>query len=266
MSEQEVTFSTVGFHKGSGLKKPVKLEETQGPREAGHREYSVSRHLIVIALGILCTLRLIFFAVLVTNFFQYRHEKHELQETLNCHHNCSTMQYVTDLREELLRNKSIQCGPGNDLLESLNRAHNTWYSETKTASASHQHTGKNETYWFCYGIKCYSFIMDKKTWRGCKETCQNYRLSLLKIDDEDELKFLQPQVTPDSYWIGLLYDNEKAEWAWIDKGPSKLDLNIKKFKLNDGRCMFLSKTRLENINCDNLYSCICGKRLNKFPD
>ncbi|XP_076796779.1 killer cell lectin-like receptor 5 [Arvicanthis niloticus] len=258
MSEQQVTFSTVELHKRSGLQNQMRSEETQGPREAGHR---VSWYLIVIALGILCSLRLVIFAVFVTNIFQYRHEKHELQETLNHHYNCSTMQYDIDLMKELLRNKSIECAPGNDLLESLNRAQNRWYSETKSVS------GKSvKTHWFCYGIKCYHFIMDRKTWTECKDSCQHFSLSLLTIDDEDELKFLQPQVTADNYWIGLSYVTTKEEWSWINKVPSKLDLNIKKFKLNDGNCVFLSKTRLENTNCGNSYSCICEKRLDKFPD
>ncbi|XP_028636773.1 killer cell lectin-like receptor 5 [Grammomys surdaster] len=266
MSEQEVTYSSVRFHKTSGLKNQVRPENTQGARKAGHRKSSVPQKLIVIALGLLCSILLVTVAVLVANIFQYRHEKHELQETLNRQNNCSTMQYEIDLKEKLLRNKSIEGGPGKELLESLNKAPNRWYSETKTALNSFQDTGKGvETYGFCNGIKCYSFTMDKKTWSGCNQTCQYYRLSLLKIDDEDELKFLQLQVTPDSYWIGLSYDKEKEEWAWIDKGPSNLDLNVK-FKLSDGRCVFLSKTRLENINCDNLYSCFCGKQLNNFPD
>ncbi|XP_021044763.1 T-cell surface glycoprotein YE1/48-like [Mus pahari] len=79
-----------------------------------------------------------------------------------------------------------------------------------------------EIYWFCYGIKCYYFIIDRKTWSGCKQTCQNSSLSLLKIDDEDELKLLHLLVLSDSYWFGLSYDNKKKDWAWIDNGPSKL--------------------------------------------
>nr|XP_034367575.1 killer cell lectin-like receptor 5 isoform X2 [Arvicanthis niloticus] len=264
MSAQEVTYTSVRFHKSSVSEKKVRPRDTQGPREAGHR---VPWQLIVVVLELLCCILLVTVVVLVANIFQYRHEKHELQETLNRHYNCCTMQCDIDLKKELQRNKSIDCGPGNDLLESLNRAQNRWYNETKSVSGSSQHTGKSvKTHWFCYGIKCYHFIMDRKTWTECQDSCQHFSLSLLTIDDEDELNFLQPQVTPDNYWVGLSYDKEKKEWSWINKVPSKLDLNIKKFKLNDGRCVFLSKTRLENTNCVNLNSCICGKRLDKFPD
>ncbi|XP_063141986.1 killer cell lectin-like receptor, subfamily A, member 5 isoform X2 [Rattus norvegicus] len=267
MSEQEVTYSSVRFSKSSGLQNQVKPEETKGPKEAGHRECYVPWHLIVIALGILCTLLLLTVAVLVTIIFQYSQEKHELQETLNHHHNCSAMQRDIDLKEEMLRKISIDCSPGNDLLESFNRSKNRWYSKTKAVVNSSQHKGSEiETYWFCYGIKCYYVIKDGKSWDECKQTCQNSSLFLLKIDDEDERKFLQQQLIPDNYWIGFSYDKEKKEWAWIENGPSKLASNTMKFNKKLGGCVFLSKTRLDHTDCINLYSCICGKKLNKFPD
>ena len=74
--------------------------------------------------------------------FQYSQEKHELQETLtHLHQNCSTMKNDMDLKEELLRNKTIEYSAGNDLLESLNREQSRWYSETKPVLDSSQHTG-----------------------------------------------------------------------------------------------------------------------------
>ncbi|CAO2606881.1 Killer cell lectin-like receptor 2 [Lemmus lemmus] len=44
-----------------------------------------------------------------------------------------------------------------------------------------------EAHLFCCGIKCYYSIMDTKHWNDCKQTCQDCSLSLLKIDDDDEL-------------------------------------------------------------------------------
>ena len=160
----------------------------------------------------------------------------------------------------------LECSTGDDLLKSLNREQKRWYSETKTFSDSSQHTGRGfEKYWFCYGIKCYYFNMDRKTWSGCKQTCQISSLSLLKIDNEDELKFLQNLAPSDISWIGLSYDNKKKDWVWIDNGPSKLALNTTKYNIRDGLCMSLSKTRLDNGDCDKSYICICGTRLDKFP-
>nr|AAA50223.1 Ly-49G.2 antigen [Mus musculus] len=202
MSEQEVTYSTVRFHESSRLQKLVRTEEPQRPREACYREYSVPWKLIVIACGILCFLLLVTVALLAITIFQHSQQKHELQETLNCHDNCSPTQSDVNLKDELLRNKSIECRPGNDLL---------------------------------------------------------------KIDNEDELKFLQNLAPSDISWIGLSYDNKKKDWVWIDNGPSKLALNTTKYNIRDGLCMSLSKTRLDNGDCDKSYICICGKRLDKFP-
>nr|AAX83413.1 killer cell lectin-like receptor subfamily A member 16 [Mus musculus] len=262
MSEQEVTFSTVRFQKTSGLQNRVRLEETLKPRKAGLRVCSVSWQFIVIALGILISLRLVIVAVLVTNIFQYGQQKHELQEFLNHHNNCSIMQSDIKLKNELLKKKSIEC----NLLESLNRDQNRLYNKTKTVLDFLQHTGRGDkVYWFCYGMKCYYFVMDRKPWSGCKQTCQSSGLSLLKIDDEDELKFLQLVVPSDVCWIGLSYDNKKKDWSWVDNGPSKLALNTRKYNIRDGGCMLLSKTRLDNGNCDQVFICICAKRLDKFP-
>uniref|UniRef100_A0A8C6GES3 Killer cell lectin-like receptor, subfamily A, member 5 n=1 Tax=Mus spicilegus TaxID=10103 RepID=A0A8C6GES3_MUSSI len=265
MSEPEVTYSTVRLHKSSGLQRLVSHEEIQGPGEAGYRKCSVPWQLIVRSLGILCFLLLVTVAVLAVQIFQYSQHKQEIHETLNHNHNCSNMQSDINLKEEMLRNKSIDCSPGEELLESLNREQNRWYSETKTDLDSSQDTGTGVKHWFCYGTKCFYFIMSKNTWSGCKQTCQHYSLPLVKIEDEDELKFLQFQVISDSYWIGLSYDKKKKQWAWIDNGPSKLDMKTRKMNFKPRGCIFLSKTRLEDTNCNNSYFCICGKKLDHFP-
>ncbi|XP_038175425.1 killer cell lectin-like receptor 3 isoform X2 [Arvicola amphibius] len=195
MTDEEITYATVRFHKSSsGLQKEGKSDETQGPRKAGHKECSVPWHLIAIPVGILCSILLVALAVLVT------------------------------------------------------------YSKPFKG------------HWFCCGIKCYYFIMDKKKWRGCNQTCQDCRLSLLKIDDDDELKFLQLQINQNNYWIGLSYNEKGKKWQWIDNGPSNLDSKIANFSRKTRRCAFLSRTRLENTKCESFYSCICEMRMDKDPD
>uniref|UniRef100_F1LMW8 C-type lectin domain-containing protein n=1 Tax=Rattus norvegicus TaxID=10116 RepID=F1LMW8_RAT len=256
MNEQRVTFSTARFHNSSVLQNQERTEETQRPRKAGNR---VPKKLMIC---VSCQHESF---LLILNF--NIQEKHELQETLsNLHHNY-----------KMLRDMSTEYSAVNHFLDFLNREQNRWHNKTKTVLDSLQHSGTEhgrtmraelgvEIHRFCYGIKCYYFIMDRKTWSGCTQTCQNYSLPLLTIDDEDELMFLHLLVTPDSYWIGLSYDYKKSDWTWNDNNPSKLALNTRKYNVKDGGCVFLSKTRIDNINCDNLFSCICGKRLDKFPD
>ncbi|XP_036037859.1 killer cell lectin-like receptor 4 [Onychomys torridus] len=265
MSDEEITYTTVSFHKSSDLQNRERADETQGPREAGHGESSVPWQLIAIPLGILCSILLVTVAVLVTHIFQYVQEKHELQKTLNnLHQNTSIMQNDKYLKEETLKNKSIDYDAlklDQQTLRTLNRC----YQETKFVLDCKRHRGKHvEGHWFCCGIKCY-FIMGNKHWDECEQTCRDCSLSLLTIDDDDELKFLQLQIKPNNYWIGLSYDTRRSKWQWIDNSPSKLDLNTVKLNHNTGRCAFLSRTRLDNDNCNQLYPCICEKRLDKFP-
>ncbi|XP_036037864.1 killer cell lectin-like receptor 2 [Onychomys torridus] len=264
----EITYTTVRFQKTSSeLQNRGRADETQGPREADHREWSVPWHLIAIPLGILCSILLVTVAMLVKHIFQYNQEKHELQKALNnLHQEYSTMQNASYLMEEMWKTKSVECDACKDHLVSLNRKQN-YYGEINVVLDCKQLTGKRvEGHWFCAGIKCYYFITDEKHWSGCEQTCQNCSLSFLNIEDNDELKFLQLQIKPGSYWIGLSYNKEKSKWQWIGDSPSKLDLNTMKLNHNTGRCAFLSRARLENESCDKTYTCICEKRLDKFPD
>ncbi|NP_690061.2 Ly49 inhibitory receptor 2 [Rattus norvegicus] len=266
MTEQEVTYTTVRFHKSSVFQNEVRSEETQSAKEIGHRESSVPWKLIVIALGILCSVLLVTVAVLVTNCLQYNHETHELQETQNSQHNCSTMENDIKLKEEMLRNMSIESTRYNALLDLINREQKRWYNKTKTVLAAPQHTGGCvEMHWLCYGIKCYYFIIDKRTWRKCIQTCQNYSLSFLKIHDKDELKFLQDHIIRDSYWIGLSYNNNKKEWSWIDNTTLNCDLVAMISLHKTGNCKYFSMTGLHDDDCGKRHLCICEKGIEKYP-
>ncbi|OBS57176.1 hypothetical protein A6R68_11701, partial [Neotoma lepida] len=192
----------------------------------------------------------------------YSQEKQELQKTLNnLHQECSTMRSNSYLREEMFRNKSVECDAIKDCLDSLNRKENRCYGEAKVVLDCKQRTGHS----FCCGIKCY-FIIDNKHWNGCKQTCQDCSLSLLKIEDDNELKFLKSRITTNSYWIGLKYDERNRKWQWIDNVPSKLDFMTVKSLKESGSCAYLSFTGIHPDDCSRKHPCICEKRVDKFPD
>ncbi|XP_060240280.1 T-cell surface glycoprotein YE1/48-like [Meriones unguiculatus] len=272
MRDEEITYATVRFHKSSGLQSPSRPDETQGPKDsrtfAGGKGCSCPWKPVVIPLGVLCSLLLVTVIVLLTHIFQYHQEKHKLQETLrNLHYNYSNVQNDCNLKEEKLRNKSRECDDLKDELDSLKREWNRCYGNTKTVLDFSQYRGKcAEGRWFCCGLKCYYITMESKHWIGCKQTCKDCSLSLLKIDDDSEMRFLQLQLSSKSYWIGLSYDSSTKKWAWIDNGPSKLALNNPSYHRKIGGCVFLSKTRLEVEQCGRSYPCICEKRLDKFHD
>ncbi|CAO2606877.1 Killer cell lectin-like receptor 6, partial [Lemmus lemmus] len=224
MSDEEITYSTVRFGKSSKLQNRGRPEETQGPKGAVHRECSVTWHLIAIPLGILGFFLLVAVAVLLTYVFQYSEKNNELQKTLNSlTQQYHTLQNNNTIMEEKLRNKyreldDLKC---QKEIDSSTREQNRCCWETKVLDCI-QLTGKYvDGYWFCSPIKCY-FIMGNKHWRGCKQTCQDCSLSLLKIEDDDELRFLQFKVKPNTYWIGLSFDAGKSNWQWIDEDSSNL--------------------------------------------
>ncbi|XP_052577553.1 killer cell lectin-like receptor 2 [Peromyscus californicus insignis] len=178
----------------------------------------------LVGLGILCLLLMMAISIWLIYIFQYSQEIYKLQRTLNIpHQENSTMQNDRYLIEEMLKNKSIDYVALKMYLDTLKRTLNRCYQETKFVVDSKQHRGERvEGHWFCCGVKCYYFIMDNKRWSECKHTCRDCSLSLLTIDDDDELNFLQLQIKPNSYWIGLSYDPKTRKWQWIDDGPSKL--------------------------------------------
>lgn len=105
----------------------------------------------------------IFDIITVTNLvFQYGQQKHELQEFLNHHNNCSIMQSDIKLKDELLKKKSIEC----NLLESLNRDQNRLYSKTKTVLDFLQHTGMLQGKTINTELHYYLLFILWKIWRS----------------------------------------------------------------------------------------------------
>ncbi|OBS57175.1 hypothetical protein A6R68_11700, partial [Neotoma lepida] len=199
----------------------------------------------------------------------FNQENHELQKKLNnLNQSYITLQNNSCLNETL-RNKSRECDnfKHQKEMDSLNIKQNRCCGEAKGVLDCTQRTGKHvEGHWFCCGIKCYYFIKDNKHWSGCKQTCHDRSLSLLKIMDDDELKFLKSRLTTNSYWIGLKYDESNWKWQWIDDVPSKLDLMATKYLKDHGGCAFLSFRGIQSDDCGINHPCVCEKRMDKFPD
>ncbi|ERE66423.1 killer cell lectin-like receptor [Cricetulus griseus] len=201
---------------------------------------------------------------LLRSVFQCNQENHELKKTLkNLHQEFSTMKNDSNLREEMLKNnKCIEFEALRKSLDSFNRKQNRCFRETKVDLVCKQPPGKCvEAQGFCCGIKCYYLLLDKKSWNGCKYTCQDCSLSILKIDDDDELKFLQLQINPKRYWIGLSYDKSKRKWQWIDDSPLKLDLTVMRSLCKTGGSAFFSSPGKDNDDCATTHSFICENKV-----
>ncbi|KAM9072299.1 killer cell lectin-like receptor 2 [Megaptera novaeangliae] len=275
MSDQEVTYSVLRFLRSpSESQNRLRPGSTQSPGKTDGKESSVPWCGIAVTLGTLCLLLLVTTAVLGTKIFQYIQEKHQQEEILrNLSQKYHVMQNESYLKEQLLINKNLeydmlktktlQQEKGLDLPATKKKG---CHKQKEIFSKFWRNIGKlNEGHWCCPGVNCYYFTTESKDWKGCKQTCQSYNSSLLKIDDKEELIFLQSQTYRSSYWIGLSFNERESKWKWIDNGISSgLNLAIMTSSSGRGECAFLTSTRIANIDCSNTYNCICEKRIDCF--
>uniref|UniRef100_A0A8C8YS64 C-type lectin domain-containing protein n=1 Tax=Prolemur simus TaxID=1328070 RepID=A0A8C8YS64_PROSS len=265
MSEEGVIYSTVRFLQSpSESRSGQRPDVTPRPGKTGNKVFSVSWHLIAVSLGILCLLLLMIVIVLVTKMFQCIQDRHqqEILRDLSQNDNYLKEQLLTNktLEYDILKNESLQ---QKKELDSLFLKKNICHTKNEIFSKSLENTGKRyEGRWSCCGLSCYYFTMENKHWKGCKQTCRSYRSSLLKIDDEDELAFVQLQTYKNYYWIGLSYDERESKWKWLESGSSPgLNFAIMNLPSGKGQCAFLSSTRIAVIDCFQTYNCICEKRI-----
>uniref|UniRef100_A0A8C1A053 Ly49-like N-terminal domain-containing protein n=1 Tax=Castor canadensis TaxID=51338 RepID=A0A8C1A053_CASCN len=138
-------------------------------------------------------------------------DKHEQESLENFHQRCHILQENNGLLEQLLTNKSLECDSLKNTKKELGlfaMKKKSCCEKNKTASKSLEYTTcKHCDHWFCLGIKCYYFVLEFKDWKGCKQMCQSHRLSLLKIDDYDEL------VSWALTFIFILLDSLSHSWT-----------------------------------------------------
>ncbi|XP_047643503.1 killer cell lectin-like receptor 2 isoform X2 [Phacochoerus africanus] len=192
--------------------------------------------------------------------FQYIQEKHQQEEILrNLTQKYHLMQNESYLKEQVLPNNTLE-------YSILYNQKEECYRKMDIFSKSLQNTGHlNEGHLSSWRGNFYYFTTKNQDWNKCKETCENYASSLLKIDDKDELIFLQSQIYRNFYWIGLSFNEMESKWKWIGNSTLYgLNLAIQNFSSGRGECALLSSTRISNISCSNTYSCICKKIIDFF--
>ncbi|XP_069905475.1 killer cell lectin-like receptor 2 [Oryctolagus cuniculus] len=267
MSDQEVTYSTLRFPQSSSeSQNRLRPDGTRRSGKTVDKEFSVPRHLIAVTLGVLCLLLSVAVAVLVTKILQLIQEKHQQQEILG---NLTQMYHVVQnddyLNKQLLANKSLEYDTlknktllMENALKSLFLKWNGCNAKKDTFPKSVHNPGKvHEDYWSCYGVNCYYFVLQNKSWTGCKQTCQSYSSSLLKIDNEHELTFIRFQIHENSYWIGLPFNEVENKRKGLDDGTSS-GMNFRWISLPSmkRKCGLLTSTRVEDEHCSKTHSCI----------
>ncbi|XP_025139037.2 NKG2-A/NKG2-B type II integral membrane protein isoform X8 [Bubalus bubalis] len=77
--------------------------------------------------------------------------------------------------------------------------------------------------WSCCGQKCYYFSDESNNFEESKKRCKEMDSTLLKIEDKEELNFIQSQLSY-FYWIGLSHKSTRNQWTWEDKSMPFLKL------------------------------------------
>ncbi|KAM9684396.1 killer cell lectin-like receptor 5 isoform 2-T2 [Dama dama] len=118
-------------------------------------------------------------------------------------------------------------------------------------------TGKKcKSKWSCCGQKCYYFSDELKNFEESKKICKEMDSTLLKIEDKEELNFIQSQLSY-FYWIGLSRKGTRNQWTWEDKSISFLKFDWK--ESNEGNCAYIKATKMSASDCSRFMHFICEK-------
>ncbi|XP_054552784.1 C-type lectin domain family 7 member A-like isoform X2 [Talpa occidentalis] len=118
----------------------------------------------------------------------------------------------------------------------------------------------HEGQWSCCGRSCYYFSTKEKTWKESKKKCQKLHSNLIKIDDEEEQRFIQSKIKYD-HWVGLQKKPDKS-WLWQDGSSPSGKLNFQETtSTSDAACGRVKKTLIINGVCTNVLYYICEKHL-----
>ena len=75
-----------------------------------------------------------------------------------------------------------------------------------------------EAQWTGFGSSCYK-IHSSQGWTYARLNCQNFGGELVKIESEDENKFIKTEFLSGGggrYWIGLSDLGNEGDWRWTD--------------------------------------------------
>ncbi|CAI9166245.1 unnamed protein product [Rangifer tarandus platyrhynchus] len=132
-------------------------------------------------------------------------------------------------------------------------------SKTMTLKEKPLNTGKKcKSKWSCCGQKCYYFSDELKNFEDSKKICKEMGSTLLKIEDEEELNFIQSQLSY-FYWIGLSREGTGNQWTWEDKSRPFLKFDWK--ESDKGNCARIATMKMSASDCSRFMHFICEKRI-----
>ncbi|XP_040834646.1 natural killer cells antigen CD94-like [Ochotona curzoniae] len=120
--------------------------------------------------------------------------------------------------------------------------------------------------WQQHGKYCYSFSRNLIPWRDCQRYCSESRSSFLKLNVEEELRFLarlskrECHMNEKNLGISLYFNSSQMKWAWLDGSAFTLDkLGLNKPNNTYNQCKFIRNARLIDGSCEEHVHCMCKK-------
>ncbi|XP_051011622.1 killer cell lectin-like receptor subfamily B member 1 [Acomys russatus] len=117
--------------------------------------------------------------------------------------------------------------------------------------------------WHLYLDKCLFTSHTSRPWAESLADCSMREATLLLIQDEKELRFLQglAKRTVGHFFIGLKYVHMEKAWKWIN--GSVLNPNVLQImgKDEESSCAMISSTKVFSESCFSYNYWICQKKL-----
>ncbi|XP_066109272.1 natural killer cells antigen CD94-like [Saccopteryx bilineata] len=245
MNEKNITHADVKYLPSKKQKQKEKIKEQRiysnvktsashsnqtkitRPRSSKEKASSVPFTWCLI-LGILC-----FFLLLTTGILGFM--------VFQAHQKCQTQKSPLDCRIKEDNSTFKNLTPKKEPLNTGNKSRTCDYK------------------WSCGRNSCYYFSDELKNFEDSKKICKEMDSTLVKIDDEKELKFIQSQLQSLS-WIGLYLKGISSQWSWEDGSQPLDEINFEESK--KGNCARMTtEGKIVTSECYKSSHYICEKKI-----